>query len=203
MAARCANAYDDNCLESRCCDDPLHQCMKRETREYAQCRKVKTAFCERQGEWLCPEMWCPGCWPQPPLSSPLPSPPPSPSPPPPPPSPRPPPPPWHDPFFDLQDRPPSPPPRTAPRPSSLLARPFALPPPPPPLDERYDGEAQSVDQLRADLRALRGLRPLEGLAIAILALLVLGAVAALVLARLPRRAARRGSPEESAELARA
>ena len=113
------------------------------------------------------------------------------------------PPPWHDPFFDLQDRPPSPPPRTAPRPSSLLARPFALPPPPPPLDERYDGEAQSVDQLRADLRALRGLRPLEGLAIAILALLVLGAVAALVLARLPRRAARRGSPEESAELARA
>ena len=72
-----------------------------------------------------------------------------------------------------------------------------------PLDERYDGEAQSVDQLRAALRALRGLRPLEGLAIAILALLVLGAVAALVLARLPRRAARRGSPEESAELARA
>ena len=130
MAARCANAYEDNCLESRCCDDPLHQCMKRETREYAQCRKVKTAFCERQGEWLCPEMWCPGCWPQPPLSSPLPSPPPTPSPPPPPPSPRPPPPPWHDPFFDLQDRPPSPPPRTAPRPSSLLARPFALPPPP-------------------------------------------------------------------------
>ena len=38
-ASECADAYDENCLTSRCCQDEGYRCFKRDGVEYAQCRR--------------------------------------------------------------------------------------------------------------------------------------------------------------------
>ena len=61
-ASECADAYDENCLTSRCCQDEGYRCFKREGREYAQCRRYAAPCTTQRDVWLCPEEWCPGCW---------------------------------------------------------------------------------------------------------------------------------------------
>ena len=89
-ASECADAYDENCLPSRCCQDEGYRCFKRDGVEYAQCRRYAEPCTTQNDVWLCPEEWCPGCWdsaatlPSRPPSPPLPpAPPPAPPPPPP------------------------------------------------------------------------------------------------------------------------
>ena len=88
-ASECADAYDENCLTSRCCQDEGYRCFKRDGVEYAQCRRYAEPCTTQNDVWLCPEEWCPGCWdsaatlPSRPPSPPLPpAPPPAPPPPP-------------------------------------------------------------------------------------------------------------------------
>ncbi len=57
-ASECADAYDENCLTSRCCQDEGYRCFKRNGVEYAQCRRYAEPCTTQNAVWLCPEEWC-------------------------------------------------------------------------------------------------------------------------------------------------